>query len=256
MAKTLPLIDDINIPQMGFGTYGLRNGEDIILHALECGYRHLDTADLYRTHADVGAAVRRSGLPRSEVFITTKLWSDSVSAKRVGPAVDRFLDELSMDFIDLLLIHWPSKNIPVAETLGAMDAVRKAGKIRAIGVSNFSVAQMREALATGVPVCNNQIEYNLEERPDDIVEFCLANKVTVTAYSPVKVRGNAATQKVVAAIAKQHNCTNEEVILAWLLAKGLIVIPRSSNPKHVESNFRSLSLELSAAELEQLETAG
>lgn len=256
MNNSLRLIEDISIPQMGFGTYGLRQGEEIILHALRTGYRHLDTADLYKTHEDVGAAVRRSGLPRTEVFVTTKLWSDSVSARRVAPAVDRFLGELGMEMLDLLLIHWPARSIPVAETLGAMDAVRQAGKIRAIGVSNFSVAQMQDALASGVPVCNNQIEYNLEERPDDIVDFCLANGVTVTAYSPVKVRGNAAAQKAVAAIAKQHGCSAEEVILAWLMAKGLIVIPRSSNPKHVESNFRAVDLELGAEECQQLDAAG
>jgi diketogulonate reductase-like aldo/keto reductase len=136
-----------------------------------------------------------------------------------------------------------------------MDAARKAGKIRAVGVSNFDVAQMQGALATGVPVCNNQIEYNIEERPDDIVEFCQANKVTVTAYSPVKVRGNAKTQSLLGGIAKQHNCTPEEIILAWLLAKGLIVIPRSSNLKHIESNFRAAGLELSSQELQQLEAA-
>jgi 2,5-diketo-D-gluconate reductase B len=252
---TLPLIDDVTIPQMGFGTYGLRNGEEIILHALRSGYRHIDTADMYGTHGDVGAAMRRSGLPRAEIFVTTKLWSHSVSEKKVGPAIDRFLDEMGLDYIDLLLIHWPARNVPTAETLAAMDEARKAGKIRAVGVSNFDVAQMKGALATGVPVCNNQIEYNIEERPDDIVEFCQANKVTVTAYSPVKVRGNAKTQSLLGDIAKQHNCTPEEIILAWLLAKGLIVIPRSSNPKHIDSNFRAAGLELSSQELQQLEAA-
>jgi diketogulonate reductase-like aldo/keto reductase len=256
MSKSLPLIDGLTIPQMGFGTYGLRNGEDVILHALRTGYRHIDTADMYGTHGDVGAAMRRSGLARAEIFVTTKLWSHSVSRGKVGPAVDRFLDEMGLEYIDLLLIHWPARNIPAAETLGAMEEARRAGKIRAAGVSNFNVAQMKDALATGVPVCNNQIEYNIEERPDDIVEFCQANKVTVTAYSPVKVRGNAKTQTLLGGIAKQHNCTAEEVILAWLLAKGLIVIPRSSNPKHIESNFRALELKLSSAELQQLETAG
>jgi diketogulonate reductase-like aldo/keto reductase len=250
--KTLKLTDNITIPQMGFGTYGLRNGEDIILHALRTGYRHLDSADLYRSHGDCGRALRKSGLKREDVFITTKLWSNSVADDQVRPAVDRFLGELEMDYIDLLLIHWPSKSVPVAETLGAMDRARQAGKVRAVGVSNFSVADMKEALASGVPVSNNQIEYNIEERPDDIVEFCLAKGITVTAYSPVKTQGSGEDKKKVAEIAKQHGSSPEEVLLAWLMAKGLIVIPRSSNPKHVESNYRSVDLQLSAEELASL----
>lgn len=249
--KTLQLTLDIQIPQMGFGTYGIR-GADIVLHALQTGYRHIDTADIYGTHGVCGQAIKRSGIARNEIFVTTKLWSHSVAGDKVAPSVDKFLRELDTDYIDLLLIHWPSKSVPVTETLAAMEKVRQANKIRSIGVSNFSVAQMKDALATGVAVCNNQIEYNLEERPDDIVEYCQANKVTVTAYSPVKAQGKAETRKVVARLAKEHDCTPEEIMLAWLLAKDLIVIPRSSNPKHVESNYRALELNLSPDELTAL----
>lgn len=249
--KTLQLTPDIKVPQMGFGTYGI-HGADIVLHALQTGYRHLDTADIYGTHGACGEAIQRSGIARSEIFVTTKLWSHSVAGDKVAPSVDKFLREMETDYIDLLLIHWPSKSVPVEETLPAMEKVRQAGKIRAIGVSNFSVAQMKEALATGVVVCNNQIEYNLEERPDDIVEYCQANKVTVTAYSPVKAHGRGELKKAVAQVAKAHSCTSEEVILAWLMAKDLIVIPRSSNPKHVENNFRALEVNLSADEIAAL----
>jgi diketogulonate reductase-like aldo/keto reductase len=249
--RTLQLTSQIEVPQMGFGTYGIR-GSETVLHALKTGYRHLDTADIYGTHSACGEAIKASGIPRGEIFITTKLWSHSVAADKVAPAVDKFLRELDTDYIDLLLIHWPSKSVPVEETLPAMEKVRQAGKIRAIGVSNFSVAQMKASLATGVVVCNNQIEYNIEERPDDIVEYCQANQVTVTAYSPVKAQGQGLIKKAVAELAKAHNCTGEEVILAWLLAKNLIVIPRSSNPKHIDSNYHSLELNLSADEIAAL----
>jgi diketogulonate reductase-like aldo/keto reductase len=249
--KTLQLTPELKVPQMGFGTYGIR-GSETVLHALKTGYRHLDTADIYGTHQACGEAIKQSGIPRSEIFVTTKLWSHSVAGNKVAAAVDKFLRELDTDYIDLLLIHWPSKSVPVRETLPAMEKVRQSGKIRTIGVSNFSVAQMKEALATGVAVCNNQIEYNIEERPDDIVDFCQAKKVTVTAYSPVKAQGSGEMKQAVGQMAKAHGCTPEEVILAWLLAKDLIVIPRSSNPKHIDSNYLALELKLSADELGQL----
>lgn len=252
---TLKLTESIQVPQMGFGTYGLRDGTNAIAHALKTGYRHLDTADIYGTHENCAEALQQSGLNRKDVFITTKLWSHSLPRDKVGPSVDKFLRELQTDYIDLLLIHWPSRSAPVQETVAAMDAARQAGKVRAIGVSNFSVANMKEASATGFPVCNNQIEYNLQDRPDDIVEYCFANKVTVTAYSPVKAKGNAKIRKLVDELAKKYGCTNEEIMLAWLMAKGLIVIPRSSNPKHIETNFHSLEVSISAEDVNAIDQA-
>jgi 2,5-diketo-D-gluconate reductase B len=252
---TLPLTDSIQVPQFGFGTYGLRDGTKAILHALKTGYRHLDTADNYGSHENCAEAMEQSGIDRGEIFITTKLDGSTVSKDKVGPAIDRFLTELKTDFVDLVLIHWPSRSVPTEETLTAMEAARQAGKVRAIGVSNFSVAQMKEALATGFPVSNNQIPYNLQERPDDIVDFCFANKVTVTAYSPVKAKGNAKTAKLVNEFATKYGCTHEEIMLAWLMAKGMIVIPRSSNPKHIETNFQSLGINLLAEDVKAIDQA-
>ncbi len=249
----LPLTAGLSIPQMGFGTYGLgRKATEAILHALRTGYRHIDTADTYGSHENIAEAIPASGLKRGDVFITTKLWSQDLPGKKVGPAVDRFLRELNTDYIDLLLIHWPASAVPLQETLAAMDKVRQAGKVRAIGVSNFNMRLMKEALATGFPVCNNQIEYNLNHQPSEVLEFCQQAKVTVTAYSPLEEGSGA---KVAAALAKQHNCTKAEVLLAWLMAKGMIVIPRSSDPKHIESNFRSLELKLTAEEMARLDRA-
>ncbi|MGH2582698.1 MAG: aldo/keto reductase [Anaerolineales bacterium] len=255
-SPTLHLTEDIHIPQMGFGTYGIRPATEVVVHALRTGYRHLDTADIYGTHENCAEAIERSGVPRSEVFITTKLWSQDVPGKKVGPAVDRFLRELNTDYIDLLLIHWPVPGIPIAETLAAMDGARQAGKVRTLGVSNFSVADMEEALATGYPVTNNQIQYNLSHRPDEIVEYCVANNLTATAYSPVKSQGNRETQKLVNELASKYEVTKQEVMLGWLMAKGMIVIPRSSVPKNIETNFRSLQLKLAPDEVKHLDEQG
>jgi len=246
-------MDGIRIPQMGFGTYGLKDAKRATLHALQIGYRHLDTADYYHNHVEVGAAMQASGLPREEVFLVTKLYGRTLAPDQVGPAVDRFLRELDTDYIDLLLIHWLS-DTPVEQSLAAMDKARVAGKVRTLGVSNFEVDDMQAALVTGVPVCNNQIEYNLEERPDDVAEFCLANDVTVTAYSPVKVGGRTETRKLVARLAQAYNSTAEQVTLAWLMAKGFIVIPRSNNPQHIENNFHALTLTLAQEDIAALDS--
>lgn len=251
---TLRLSNGLEIPQMGFGTYGLRAATDAIQHALQTGYRHLDTADIYGTHENVGAALQKSGLPREEVYITTKLWSNSVSGKRVAPAVDRFLSELHAEYIDLLLIHWPG-NTPVAETLAAMDETRKAGKVKSIGVSNFDVDLTQEIMDTGFPVVNNQIEYNLNHQPQEVLDFCTRHKVTVTAYSPLE-RGDREQENWVTDLAKKYSATREEILLRWLMQKGMIVIPRSSSNKHIESNYHTLSWEMDKGDINKLDELG
>jgi len=250
---TLALAKDIRIPQMGFGTWNLgASAAKAVAHALQIGYRHIDTADIYDTHGGIAKAIPVSGIPRVELFITTKLWSHSVSAKRVGPTVDRFLGELGTDFIDLLLIHWPS-NTPIGETLGAMDEARQAGKVLTLGVSNFGVELMQDALDTGVPVVNNQIEYNLNHRPDDVVDFCFSHEVTVTAYSPLE-RGSARQERLLAELAKKYSATREEFLLNWLMSKGMIVIPRSAKPKHIESNFDALAWTIEEGDAKKIDT--
>lgn len=254
MSKLITLMNGIQIPQMGFGTWALKDARKSTLHALQTGYRHLDTADYYHNHVEVGQAMKDSGLAREDIFLVTKLYGGTLAEAKVGPAVDRFLKELDTDYIDLLLIHWLS-GIPAEESLAAMEKTRAAGKVRTLGVSNFEVEDMQAALATGLPVCNNQIEYNLEVRPDDVAEFCLANGVTVTAYSPVKVGGGAKARKLVASLAEAYESTPEQVTLAWLMAKGFIVIPRSNNPQHIESNFASLQLTLKKEDVAALDTS-
>lgn len=253
MAKTLALTDNIQIPQIGFGTYGLgSNATEAVLHALRTGYRHIDTADIYGSHENIAKAIPLSGVKREEIFITTKLWSNSLSKDQVEPTVDRFLRELNTGVIDLLLIHWPSRSVPLEETLAAMDKQRQAGKVRAIGVSNFKVSLMKLALATGFPVCNNQIEYNLNHRPIEVLDFCKDNKVTVTAYSPLE-EGSGKSSKLVSELAMKYDRSNAEILLAWLIQKGMIAIPRSSNPKHIETNLHSLDLSLEAEDAEKLD---
>ena len=249
--QSIRLTKEIQIPQMGFGTSGLGNkATQSILHALQTGYRHVDTADIYGTHANVAEAISKSDIARNQIFITTKLWSHSVSKAKVTPAVDRFLKELKTDYIDLLLIHWPSNSAPVEETLAAMDQAKQAGKARALGVSNFNVKLMKQALDSGFEVCNDQIEYNLNHRPDDTLKFCQQQKVTVTAYSPLE---EVTKNKTVAELGKKYDKPQAQVILNWLRQKGMIVIPRSMDAKHIETNFHSSEWSLEDQDIEKLD---
>jgi diketogulonate reductase-like aldo/keto reductase len=248
---TLRLNNGLEIPKIGFGTSGLRSATSAILHALQSGYRHIDTADIYGTHGNVAEAIRKSGVPREEIFITTKLWSHSVSSKRVEPAVDRFLKELGTNYIDLLLIHWPG-NPPVKETLSAMLGTQKAGKVKSLGVSNFDVELVRQSMDTGVSIVNDQIEYNLNHQPQDVLDFCTKNRITVTAYSPLE-KGNRDQEKLVGELAKKYSATREGVLLRWLMQKGMIVIPRSSDSKHIESNLHALDWTMDEGDVNKID---
>lgn len=249
-----PTLGSIEIPQMGFGTWNLGGNTAAIAHALQTGYRHIDTADIYNTHGNVAAAIRESGIPREEIFIVTKLWSHSLAPDKVVPATERFLRELNTDYIDLLLIHWPSRSVAAEDTLGAMQDAQEAGMVRTLGVSNFDARLVERVLEAGFPITNNQIEYNLNQRPAQTLEYCLENAVTITAYSPLE-RGSRPQENAVAAIAAQHRASREQVLLAWLMAKGMVVIPRSGNPRHIEANWASLDLELSEADVQGLDAA-
>jgi len=255
-SPTLEIGKNSNIDQFGFGTWNLRgrSGQAAIEYALEVGYRHLDSADLYRNHRSVAAAIKNSGLNREEIFIVSKLWSNSLEADQVGPAVERFLMELNTDYLDLLLIHWPAGSTPITDTLKAMHAVREAGGITHIGVSNFGVAEMQEALDSGVPVSNNQVEFNLRRPANEVLDFCLANGISVTAYTPL-LRGSSGQERIIAEIADKYEATREQVLLNWLMAKQMIVIPRSTNRDHIRENWEALGWEMDAEDVDKIEQA-
>jgi 2,5-diketo-D-gluconate reductase B len=243
--RLLPLASGFTLPALGLGTWRLTGSEAYrtVRRALEVGYRHVDTADHYGNHREVGRAIRDSGCERSEVFITTKVWHDRLRRRDVLADTARFLDELDTDYLDLVLIHWPNSRVPIGETLGALDAARRAGAVRSIGVSNFTVAHLDRARATGVAVCVNQVEFHPTFNQDELRRYCAAHDIVLTAYSPLG-RGVDVALPPVTALAEKYRCTNAEVILAWLLAKGVAVIPKAADLTHLEQNFRALTLEL------------
>jgi 2,5-diketo-D-gluconate reductase B len=246
-----PLSSRNAIPLRGYGTWLLREDacRRAVETALEVGYRHIDTAPGYGNHAAVRAAIEASGLPRDELFVTTKVPHEELRHADLVASCKRSLDELGLDHADLFLIHWPNPEIPIVESLEAMRELLDGGLIRRCGVSNFTVERLREACATGiVPVSANQIEFHpyLKERP--MLEAGRELGVTITAYSPLGF-ANVLDDETIGTIARRHGRTPAAVILRWHLQLGVVAIPQASSREHVRENFEILDLDLSNEEM-------
>ncbi len=249
----------MEMPRLGFGTYGRTGPEGIaaILGALEVGYRHLDTAQTYDTEREVGEAIRRSGLARDEVFVTTKVAENRLGPGEVVPSLERSLDELGLDHVDLALIHWPArKGGPAPEVyLHQIAEARERGLARHIGVSNFTVALIEEArsiLGDGA-ILTNQVELNPWFRNRRLADHCASQGIVVTCFEPL-ARGRVGSDPVLQRIAGRHDATPEQVALAWELACGYAAIPTTSKPDRAAQNLAAKDLVLSAEELAEVET--
>ena len=248
----------MDMPRLGFGTYGRTGPEGIaaILAAIEVGYRHLDTAQTYGTEQEVGEAVRRSGLPRGEVFVTTKVAEENLGEGQVVPSLERSLGALGLDHVDLALIHWPArKGGPAPEVYLQQIAEAKArGLARSIGVSNFTIALVEEAraiLGDGA-ILTNQVELNHWFRNRRLSDHCASRGIVVTCYEPL-ARGKVGADPVLQRIARGHGATPEQVALAWELAQGFAAIPTSRNPDRIAQNFAAQHLVLSPGELAEID---
>jgi 2,5-diketo-D-gluconate reductase B len=251
--KTLKLNDQVTLPLLGFGVWQLL-GDDCyraVLKALEVGYRHIDTADKYGNHLEVARALKSSDLKRDEFFITTKVWHANLHREDVLSSGKRFLEELGIEYIDLLLIHWPNREVPIQETLEAMNELKKQGIIRAIGVSNFTIHHMKDAKETGIEFVNNQVELRPSFNQNELREFCESNNITVTSYSTIK-GGLDFEIPIIKELAKKYDKTEGQIILNWAISHNIIVIPRSSNPTRIEENFKSTDFELSGEDIEKI----
>lgn len=241
-------------PAMGLGTWGRTGAEG--LAAIECavalGYRHLDTAQTYDTEGNVGEAMRRSGFPRTEFFVTTKVADTNLSRRDFLPSVRRSLDAIGVERVDLTLIHWPSyrDEVPFEEYLDGLAEARALGLTEHIGVSNFTCALVERAvvwLGAG-QLATNQVELHPFLQNRRIRAACGALGLTVTAYLPL-ARGQAAEHPTIRAIGRTHGAPASAVVLAWLMARGVAVIPASSRRDHLAANLRARSVTLTAADL-------
>jgi 2,5-diketo-D-gluconate reductase B len=235
------------VPRIGFGTWRLagRECEAAVADALAAGYRHVDTAAVYGNEEAVGRGLR--GAERSELWLTTKVWPDDLKPDRLRRSFEASLRQLDTDYVDLLLIHWPNPAMPLPATLDAMTALRDEGRTREIGVSNFTSAQLREAVDLA-PVIVNQVEYHPFLGQEAVLEVCRERDVELTAYRPL-AKGEVADDPTIAAIAAAHGATPAQVALAWLVGQEAVsAVPKASSPERRGENLAVLELELSAEE--------
>ncbi len=252
--QTIHLNTTTQIPLLGFGTWQL-TGEEArkpLETALEIGYRHIDTADYYHNHQIIGSVLEESGLPREAVFVTTKVWRSDLRSEDLIRACERSLDELKLTYLDLYLIHWPNKEVPIMETLEAMQELKDNGLIRAIGVSNFDLQHIDEAVKTGIEITNNQVELHPTFNQKGLREHCDRFHVTITAYSPI-AQGMDLKLKVVTQLAKQYDVKPSQVILAWLRQSGIIAIPKATSKAHIKENFESLLVQLKPEDMSKMD---
>jgi 2,5-diketo-D-gluconate reductase B len=234
------LSGSVKIPVLGFGTWKLTGAACVRAteQALETGYRHIDTAQIYENETEIGTVLSGSGIARADIFLTTKVWTENLKDGALQRSVDESLKKLKTDYVDLLLIHWPMTDVPFAEQLQALKSVQDAGKTRLIGVSNFTVAQLREAVEIiGAPLVNNQVEYHpyLSQKP--VLDFTRSHDMFLTAYSPL-ARGKIMDDPTLDALAKKHGKSISQIVLRWLLQHGdVAAIPKAASVAHIKSNF-------------------
>lgn len=254
--KTLKLNDQTHIPVLGLGTWQLEGkvAQEAVEVALETGYRHIDTADAYGNHAAVAEGIKKSGLPRDEIFLTTKLWYTELTQNQIYDSAHRFLNELETDYIDLLLIHWPNKSISYNETLLAMKRLQDQKVIKAIGVSNFTIQHLKGALETGVPITNNQVELHPSFSQPELQHFCHDHNIVITAYSPIG-QGDDLFIPIIEELAEKYQRSPSQVILNWIISKGMVAIPKSSNSDHIRDNFQALDWNLSSEDIVKIDNA-
>ncbi len=242
------------IPAIGLGTWDLRGRvcARAVQQALRLGYRHVDTAEMYDNEREVGEGLRGSGVNREDVFITTKVWRDHLAPAEFERATKASLAKLRLTDVNLLLIHWPNPRIPLEETLGAMCRMKQAGFARHIGISNFTVPLLEQAVAlSSEPLVVNQIEWHPYLDQSRVVAACRRNGLAVTAYSPI-ARGRAVSDKDLKLIGLHHRKTASQVSLRFLIQEGAIVIPRTSKLERLEENLAIFDFELDEAEMDAI----
>lgn len=244
------------IPAVGYGTMLFPDPDravELIGHALACGYRHIDTARKYGTEQWVGEAIRASGVPREEIWVTTKVTEENAKADDFARSVDTSLETLGLDHVDLLLIHWPQPAVPLEETLGALARAKRDGLARHIGVSNFTIALLDKAVAKcPEPLVTNQIEYHSYINQDRLLAACRKHDLLVTCHAPL-ARGAMLDDPVILEIAAAHGKSAAQVALRWTVQQpGIGVVPRALEISEIEENIALFDFILSDAEMDRI----
>lgn len=255
LEKYVTLKNGVKIQSIGFGTWQAADGEvayNAVKTALECGYRHLDCAAIYRNEASLGRAVRDSGIPREEIFVTSKLWTKKRGYENAKAAFEKTMDQLGLDYLDLYLIHWPASHTRFedwkeinAETWRALEELYEEGKIKAIGVSNFMVHHLEALLETAkiVPMVN-QIEFHPGFTQDGVVKYCKEKGIAVEAWSPIG-SGRLLENELLAKIAAKYGKSVAQICIRFCLQNDVLPLPKSVTPSRIKENFDVLDFTLS-----------
>lgn len=241
----------MSIPAFGLGTFRLK--DDVVIAsvktALELGYRAVDTAQIYDNEAAVGQAIAESNVPREEIFITTKIWTENLSKEKLIPSLKESLRKLCTEYVDLTLVHWPSPNdaVSVDEFMHALLEAKKQGLTREIGISNFTIPLMEKAIAAvgAENIATNQVELSPYLQNRKVVDWASEHGIHITSYMTLAY-GKALKDETIVRIAAKHNATPAQVILAWAMGEGYSVIPSSTKRENLASNLLALDLQLDA----------
>jgi 2,5-diketo-D-gluconate reductase B len=247
-------IQGMRVPALGLGTWQLEGRTCLraVEEGLRLGYRHIDTAQLYGNEEEVGRAISSSGVPRGEIFLTTKVWTEGLDFGNVLRTTDGSLRRLGTDYVDLLLVHWPNPEIPLEETLSALQQLQEEGRALQIGVSNFPPSLLRQALEIVFPLFCIQVEYHPFLSQEVLLDMARRHDLMFTAYSPL-ARGEVAKDPTLKEIAQRHGKTPAQVTLRWLMQQDHVAaIPKASTPEHLRANLEVFDFVLSDEEMQQI----
>src|SRR3989344_8349658 len=252
--KSIKLSSGHEMPVLGLGTWQMKGKEckEAVKAAIKLGYNHIDTAYVYDNQKKIAQAIKKSKLERNKLFITSKVWTEDLKYEDFLKQAEIILKELQLDYLDLLLIHWPNRNISMEESFKAFKTLHKQGKVKSIGVSNFTINHLKKAIkVSSLPISVNQVEFNPYLNQDELLKFCKKNNIVITAYCPLS-RGNLLEDPVLKEIAEIHKKTPAQITLRWIIQKEMIAIPKSRNESRIKENMEIFNFKLTDEEITKI----
>ena len=251
--KCITLNNGMKMPQVGLGVWRNPDGDSTVNSvnwALEAGYRLIDTAAIYKNEAGVGQAVRESSVPREDIFVTTKVWTDDIKNHTTMEAIDTSLEKMGLEYVDLILLHWCVEGY--IDAYKELEKAYHAGKVKAIGLSNFTIGMIEDLMEeTDIKPMMNQIESHPYFLNQELIDYCLANDIAVTVWRPLGGGiTNVMADKLIVSLAEKYNKTPAQIIIRWHVQRGVVVIPKSSNEGRIRQNYDVFDFELSDEDFE------